>query len=268
MKRQKKKQWSARTETNDLFSEADVVITDAEDPMAHVTAPGDYSLMDLVRGVTETIRVGPDGSRRVLQTVALGIEDRSATCTGTNLPAPFGPILVEVGAQFHPTRSRWPEGTHVEVTPGGLQFVLFVDGPTEKEMNNVGRGQIAVRLLTAPQTMMFLLQCGSSQWMDAPFSLHRAPEEMRVCPPDPGDGYGWMCTLILVDAGTGTVRSLRQLALSRRFSCAVLNAFEKQGSLLGDDAAHVREVAWFQRKSTSSLAGEAIDRFAQGDTAN
>ena len=77
-----------------------------------------------------------------------------------------------------------------------------------------------------------------------------------------------MATLILVDARTGIVRSLRPLAMSRRFSCAILNAFERQKALPADDAAHVRETAWFRRKSTSALAADAIDRFEQGDTAS
>lgn len=74
--------------------------------------------------------------------------------------------------------------------------------------------------------------------------------------------------IVLVDASTGIVRSVRQLAMSRRFSCALLRAFERQKAVPADDEAHAREVARFIRKSPSALAAEAIDRFEQGDTAN
>lgn len=254
-----------KTKKTSPFATADVVITDNDDPMAQITEPGTYALADMVRGVHETIEVAADGSRRVLKAEPLGIPDPAEVEEALASP-PFEMLVV--GKPFCAGGPCWPEGLHLRIGPCGLDVVLFFGEPTDGEIKAVTEGRIAIRLLTAPHSMLFLIRCGDGPWMDAPFSVHRLPEEEHVCPPDPGEGYSWMATLILVDAETGIVRSLRPLAMSRRFSCAILNAFEKQKALPVDDAAHVRETARFRRKSTSALAAEAIDRFEQGDTAN
>lgn len=251
-----------KTKNRDPFANADVVITDSDNPLAQITEPGIYTLADMVRGVHETIEVAADGSRRVLKTELLrmpaAVEEDLAT-------PPFEMLMV---GHAYASRTRWPEGMELRIGPGGLELVMLFGKPTEAEVKAVTEGRIAIRLLTAPHTMMFLFRCGDGPWMDAPFSVHRVLPEERVCPPDPGEGYSWMATFILVDAESGIVRGLRPLAMSRRFSCAILNAFERQKAQPADDAAHLRETAWFRRKSTSALAAEAIDRFEQGDTAN
>lgn len=254
-----------KTKKPNPFATADVVVTDSADPMAQISEPGTYALMDMVRGVRETIEVAADGSRRVVETEPLDIP-HFGEAGQVLTPPPFE--MFAVGKAYCASRTRWPESMELRITPGGLDLVMLFGNPTDAEIEAVGGGRIAMRLLTAPHTMMFLFRCGDGPWMDAPFSVHRLPEAERVCPPDPGEGYGWMATLILVDARTGIVRSLRPLAMSRRFSCAILNAFERQKALPADDAAHVRETAWFRRKSTSALAADAIDRFEQGDTAS
>lgn len=258
-----------KTKKRDPFATADVVVmTDNDDTMVPLTEPGTYALMDIERGVCETIEVGADGSRRVIKTVPFGDTETRIAAARACVPAPFALIHYEVGKPLVPDQIRFSEGTQLEITPGGLTFFQFIEAPTEKEAASLERGRIAMRIVSTPRTLMVLLRCGDGHWADAAYSVHRVPQEYRVCPSDPGEGYGWLAMLVLVDARTGIVRSLRRLAMSRRFSCALLRAFEQQKALPADDEAHARDVAWFQRKSPSALAAEAIDRFEQGDTKN
>lgn len=259
------------------IEDADVILT--MDPDQHMTEPGFYLVMDPERGVTEKVFVNADGKARVIATEPIGGASRAADDSGmaqtrsagggSNVGhAPFELREFAIGKPFHPALTSCPEGALVEIWPDGIVLAQSLDTPTDEEKRQVRYDRFSMRLLTRRHTILFLAKFGDSRWIDAPFSVHRIPEAYRVCPPDPGPGYGWPLTVVLVDASTGLVVALRVLSLSRRFSCAVLRAFEAQKSRQADDNAHVLETAHLQRKSTARLAAEATERFEQGDTVN
>ncbi|MEO7032866.1 MAG: hypothetical protein ABI548_03460 [Polyangiaceae bacterium] len=263
-----KKAKKARNNNPKSFpSDVDVVITDY-DPASHMTTPGMYAVMDVERGVMETIEVTRDGAQRVVKSQPVPLPNPSpATEEATGNAAPQFRVLA-VGQPYFSDRADWEEGVRVNIAPDGVELAIFFEDPTAKEIAEIQSGRVAMRLITASQTMVFLLRLGSGLWQEAFYGLHRVPVAERGCPPDPGQGYGWMATIVTVNARTGVVAAIRQLALSRRFSCAILLAFEEQTGRAADDATHVREVTRFQTKSTAALAAEANDRFEQGDTAN
>ena len=114
--------------------------------------------------------------------------------------------------------------------------------------------------------MMFVFRYGdSSPWSEGSYSVHRViaahGHGAAVCQPDPGEGYGWLVSSAIVDASTGKVAAIRQFALSRRFSVAVLREYEKQRAREPNEAIHMQQIDRFQQKSTEGLAAAAIDRF-------
>lgn len=91
------------------FARAEVVITDSDDPLAQVSEPGTYALVDMVRGVYESIDVAADGSRRVVETVSVGARVPPAVGVDAHVQPPFELIHYQVGKPLVPSRTRWPE---------------------------------------------------------------------------------------------------------------------------------------------------------------
>lgn len=173
-----------------------------------------------------------------------------------------------VGEPYADGETAMPDGAHVDITPTGIELRLSFANVSESEVRILTHAPFSLRLLNAPRTMMFLTCFGDGRWSEAPFNVHRIPEEQRVLPAAPATGFGFALTLVVVDAATGIVRGLRQLALTQSFSLAILRAMQKQIALSADDEAHLREVARMQGRSTTSLASDAIDRFETGAAAN
>ena len=176
------------------------------------------------------------------------------------------PKVLKIGELYDEAHTSLPEGSHVHINEGGMAFRVSVSTWTDGELAKFHRGRFCMRLVSAPHTLLFLARFGDEQRMDAPFSVHRVPDDERLCPPDPPEGHGWLLTLIAVDSDDGVVTGLRQLTLSRSFSRAVLREYQKQFTVPADEAAHAREYARFRTKSTTSLANGAMDRF-EGDGA-
>lgn len=241
----------------------DITLTDL-DPRTQMTRPGRYLSLDMVHGVAELIEVAQDLTQHVVETrpILSVIGDVEAM-------APPCPVQGQaVGQLYAAPRTTWPEGMHARVSPDGIELALFWASPAAQEIAMLHTQPIEMRLLSDTHAMMFLLRFGRGYWQEAPYSVHRVPPGLRGAPPDPGPGYGWPLYVVLVDARTGIVQGLRMIALSRRFSCAVLHAFEKQVALPADDTLHIQQVHRMQRRSLESLAAAAMDRFVQGETAN
>jgi hypothetical protein len=156
----------------------------------------------------------------------------------------------------------------VRIAIDGIWHFLFVPRPTREEIDGVGTGRVQVRMVAERHTLMLLFKYGGLPWQEGFFNAHRLHPDDRVFPPDPGEGMGWLLRTVLVDCGTTVVRSMRALALSRKFSVNVLRAIEAQLALERDEAQHQREIKRMQSRPMDSLAGSAHIRFVQGETAN
>jgi len=235
------------------------VIYNIDETTSHVTA---VTIEKLADGTRRTLKVEPvamHGSDP--STLALGHavsrEDFEAVEVALNkrLPASFGPVVTD--------------GNRVDIGVNGVCLCAFYNAPTDKEIDAItGKGRVQVRLLTRPHTMLLLFKFGGLPWCEGIFNVHIVPEEVRVVPAAPGEGYGWILHLILVDSTTGLVRGLRRLSLTRKFSIALLDAYSAQLARAPDYKEHQAEVRRLQRHSSERLASEAIDRFEQGKTAD
>jgi hypothetical protein len=259
------------------FDEHDIVISDGENPYAALKGakPGTYQLMDAVRGVIEDIEVLPDGSRRIVATQSGPKIDLFPGAQASAIPNQAGVFELKelrVGS-LYADRMSWPEGSTMQIAPDGIVHIQCSNKPNPREMHAFHHGRVSVRLLTDTHTMLLTFRYGdASPWQEATYNVHRTMAvggpEAGVCPRAPGQGYAWLVRSVMVDAATGRVVGLRQYALSNRFSMALLKAHEEQKAREADDAAHVRQVMRFQKKSTSALASMAVDRFEQGEDAN
>jgi hypothetical protein len=173
-----------------------------------------------------------------------------------------------VGDAFGPGWTSAPTGAFVEISPGGVLLWTAFPDVTPMDVTIVATGRFSMRLLEAPHTLTFLYRFGDGDWSDTPYSVHRVPEDQRRCPPPPEEGAGWPLRIALIEGRTGIVLAVRDTALTRSFSMALLAAYERQTAVPADDAAHAREVLRTQRKSGSALAQEALTRFETVALAN
>jgi len=265
MKRRIKKQMHA---ANAAFANnADVVLV-TDDPREMKLPRGRYLMFDQVRGVAETVEVDSAGTQRVVDSKPLPIgpgDGREPEVIGA--AGPFEAREVVVGSLYQAGATKYPEGAHASITPGGVELALFIDEPTAQEVRTIQGKDFEAYLVEQPNTMLFLAKFGDL-WFEAPYNVHRVPSQFRAWPPAPSQGYGWPLAIVVVDARTGVVRAMRNLALSNRFSSATLRALAEQANRAADLDAHVREVIALRAKRFPELAATATTRFVLGETAN
>lgn len=258
---------------------ADITITTNPDRDLEDAPPGTYVLYVVDEKTTHitavTIEKLADGTRRTLKVEPLAIPMHDATSSTPALGHAvsregFEPVAVALGKPLPPSFGPVAtDGNRVDIGVNGVCLCTFYKEPTAKEIDAIaGMGRVQVRLLTRPHTMLVLFKFGSLPWCEGIFNVHIVPEEARVVPAAPSEGYGWMLHLILVDSATGLVRGLRRLSLTRKFSLALLNTYNAQLARAPDYKEHQAEVRRLQRHSSERLAAEAMDRFEQGKTAD
>jgi hypothetical protein len=237
-------------------------------------APGVYAVFDTVHGVVVETEVLPDGTRRTVKAEPMLLPGPMPGTYSQPMPIPadlFEPVELRLGEPLPRQVYGDPlpkEGNLLDVGVNGVRLLMFFTKPTPSEIDAVQGGHAQVRLLTRPRTIYLLFKLGTLSWCAGAFNVHRVPARARIVAPDPGEGYGWMCAVVMVDSTTRTVMAMRQFALTRKFSVAILSAYEAQRALKPDDAAHNAEVARLQRHSPDWLATEALIRFELGMSAS
>lgn len=246
---------------------ADVVVV-TDDPSEMNLPRGRYLMLDQGRGVAETVEVDNTGRQRVVGSEPLPIASSEGGAPAViGAAGAFEVREVAVGSLYQAGARNFLEGAHVSITPGGVELAIFMDEPTVGEVQAIQGKSPAMYLVERPNTMLFLAQFGDL-WLDAPYSIHRIPAAFRGSPPAPLQGYGWLLTVVVVDAGTGIVRAMRRLALSNRFSNAALRVLAEQANRPADLEHHVREVVALRATPLPELAATACSRFVLGETAN
>lgn len=104
-----------------------------------------------------------------------------------------------------------------DLTDTGAVMIVFFNRPTVSEVAQFGSGKrFEIRFAEVKGVMMVAVKIGNLNWMDAPYSPHlsRNLPDLENVP----EGSGVGLTLMLVDAATGEVKSLRLMGLSTRFT--------------------------------------------------
>ena len=136
-----------------------------------------------------------------------------------------------VGEPYNPNRLQWPEGGYYQCRGGQHELVLFFDGVTQAERMAVKKGKPEFALLVRQPVIWLLYRFGTEiPWSDSPFSFHliHNPGE-RLIPEAPG-GKRALLIVILVDAGTGITRAIRECTFSPEFSALLHEAVVTQAA--------------------------------------
>jgi hypothetical protein len=183
-------------------------------------------------------------------------------------PTEYEPIQLRIGDQYpkHLRYENQTEGLLATLHGAGLLFTFFVTDPTDKEVDDVEHGAFQLRAAHDTHTILFLLQLGSQQWCDCPFSMYRSA--VRQIPPDPGEGYSWPIEIVLVDSATNIIKAMRLVTANRAFCLQLGEWMHDQLSRPDDPDLHAKQVQHYMRSTTKGLAQRATLKYAQRECEN
>lgn len=131
----------------------------------------------------------------------------------------------EVG-QIIPAFMGHAENVYFNMDNGGATMFVFFQSPTMKEIKQFKSGkEFQIRFVELYDVIMLMAKIGDLDWMDAPYTPHLSPDLTQFAIPTEGRGLG--LTLILVDATTGQIKSIRLLGLSENFTRKLLGTVIK-----------------------------------------
>lgn len=127
---------------------------------------------------------------------------------------------IRVGG-FLPQFAGRGEGVFFEAGGSGFTLVYLFGNPRPDEIAAVGEGQgFEIRYLVRDGIIWILTKCGSLAWTDAPYSPHMSAGVSELIDPIE-ESQGTALTLMMVDAITTEIKSLRMIGLGHAFSRAL-----------------------------------------------
>lgn len=124
--------------------------------------------------------------------------------------------MYKIGETINAFRGH-EECVKFDITDDGAMLLVFFQNPTKKEIEEFASGKyFEIRFLELDQVIMVTTKIGDLNWMDAPYTPHLSPNLTTFQIPDESQGLGLM--LVLIDAVTGEIKTLRLLGLSEEFT--------------------------------------------------
>lgn len=139
--------------------------------------------------------------------------------------------IFEVGKPYHPNRTRWPQTAQYNFMANEHHLHLFMPQPTIDEIAAVREGEYAFALVVEQPAIFLLYRFGQAiPWSDAVYDWHRVPADQRTQPPGEAyvEGTGVPLTIVLTDATTGIVQTIRVVGLGTNLTNALHTAIRTQ----------------------------------------
>lgn len=109
------------------------------------------------------------------------------------------------------------ENAYFDIDDSGATMLVFFKNPTAEETEQFKSGKnFEIRFTELYGVIMITVKIGNLNWMDAPYTPHLSKNLTKFELPSENQGLG--LTLILVDAITGEIKSIRLLGLSEKFT--------------------------------------------------
>lgn len=110
-----------------------------------------------------------------------------------------------------------PEGAQFDIADDGAIMLVFFNSPTGEEIEQFESGKgFELRFTEMYGVVMITVKIGNLSWMDAPYTPHLSPNLTGFQMPEEGHGLSLM--LVLIDSATGTIKHMRILGLSEKFT--------------------------------------------------
>lgn len=136
---------------------------------------------------------------------------------------------LQVGQLYIKGKPRWEEMADYTYRRGQHELRLFMDRPSPHEVEAIRSGLSRFALAVTGPVIWLAFIFGDLPWNTATFNIHLVPEAEREAPPAPTRiQQRALLQVVLVDAATGLVQTLRVLAFSGTFSNALHRAIQAQ----------------------------------------
>lgn len=120
-----------------------------------------------------------------------------------------------------------PECVKFDIDDGGATMLVFFDRPTQDEVEQFKTDKnFEIRFAELNDVIMITAKMGNLNWVDAPYNAHLSKNLTKFTLPN--EGQGLALTLILVDARSGEIKSIRLMGLSTNFTQKLFGAAMEQ----------------------------------------
>jgi hypothetical protein len=134
-------------------------------------------------------------------------------------------------------------GTYYTYNTGGHCLVMLMERPTSTEKQSVSRGPCEFGLVVDGPVIFFLSRfLPGVPWNDAPFSIHKEPQQQRMLPPLPEPEEQALLVVHLVNTANGMLVAQRAVTLGAEFTLVLHRAIQDQASQAWDEAAYHQHV--------------------------
>lgn len=140
----------------------------------------------------------------------------------------------------------------------GLTLMYFLNNPTREECHVFETSQnFRISFTSFMDVGFFSFKVGDLEWSDCAFS----PNLYSKIPEFPllASGHGYTLNLMLIDAATGEIKSIRLIGLGHKFSCQFrdwcLNSLQKD---ISNEIYHDVVTKAFERFTTKELVKRAF----------
>lgn len=147
-----------------------------------------------------------------------------------------------------------------DIADDGATLLVFYQNPSEEEVSQFGAGNdFEIRFLEINGVIMITTKIGNLNWMDAPYTPHLSLNLTKIPIPNEGEGLGLF--VILVDAVTGEIKSMRLVGLSEKFTRKLLGTVMNQKMEPFDKTAYFEKISQIYSKyQTKELVSMSSDR--------
>lgn len=147
-----------------------------------------------------------------------------------------------------------------DIADDGATLLVFFEDPSDEEVSQFGAGNdFEIRFLEINGVIMITTKIGNLNWMDAPYTPHLSPNLTKFPIPNEGEGLGLF--IILVDAVTGEIKSIRLVGLSEKFTRKLLGTVMNQKMEPFDKTAYFEKISQIYSKyQTKELVSMSSDR--------
>ena len=155
----------------------------------------------------------------------------------------------EVG-KIVPEFANHEEIVQFDLADDGAFMLVFFKNPKKKEIAQFSSGNSFEIRMTKIKNIIFLMsKIGNLNWIDAPYNPHLSLNFTQFTLPSNDMGLG--LTLILIDAVTGRIESLRLLGLSERFTRDLLGEVMDESVNEFDHDEYLHNVSEIYRRYTT-----------------
>lgn len=141
-------------------------------------------------------------------------------------------IGIEVGKVLPGWKSGLPERVQFDFTNSGAVFILAYNSPTDKELEQIGKGKIRIGIVHTRCLTFMLLKLGNLPWSDAPYSVQFS-KPFEITEIAEGDkSHGYATNIIALDNRTGIVKVIRFFTMPYEVSKRLERAIGIQRELI------------------------------------